>query len=93
MFEWPAYNRRWEQRSVIDMTTEFHMTRVKLHGCAIGLCTKDGTLTKKPWTLAANSSEVARAFKKLVCDGSHVHATDMSGAEARDTGFYNARFA
>ena len=81
VFEWPAYTRLWEERSVVGMATEFHLTRVTLHGCAIGLCTKDGTLAKKPWALATNSSEMARAFQKLLCDGSHARSTGMSGAE------------
>ena len=56
--EWPSGCVYWKYDRVIRFLNRYNLEAVKFDGCRLGVVNKDGTLMKKPWTIASNCGEI-----------------------------------
>ena len=91
VFEWPRFCGLWGERRVKRMVRELELDFANFNGCMLGLCSKQGTLMKKPWSLASDIPKLISNFSAFKCDRSHEHAK-IAGGETSRSAFYPDMF-
>ena len=89
--EWPSGCVYWRYDRVIRFLNRYNLEPVKFDGCRLGVVNKDGTLMKKPWTIASNCVEINKYFDNWKCTGDHVHA-EGRGEDLKNTENYAYEF-
>ena len=89
--EWPSGCVYWKYDRVIRFLNRYNLEAVKFDGCRLGVVNKEGTLMKKPWTVASNCGEINKYFDNLKCTGDHVHA-EGRGEDLKNTENYTYEF-
>ena len=87
-WEWPQFNKLWEQDVVKNMLDKLSLITQHFHGCMLGLKSMTGWPMKKPWMVATDVHQLRHEFIKYICDGKCGWHQPVEGSETARTSLY-----
>ena len=54
-FEWPRRCEGWKEEVAMSMMSQLNLEPIEIDGCAVGVRSKSGDPSLKPWRIAVNS--------------------------------------